>query len=66
VDENGNIGFPALRNEVRKFGATARKVFLRKPPLELLKSFAQVVQMGREDERPPARPWKRRGEEDQR
>jgi hypothetical protein len=38
------------------------KVFLWQPPSELQKSFASVARMSREEERPPNRPWKRRGE----
>jgi hypothetical protein len=61
MDKDGQLGFLASRDEIRKFGAGARRVFLRKPPSQLLHSFAKVVSMGREDECPPPRPWKRRG-----
>jgi hypothetical protein len=64
VDKEGNLGFPASAEEVRRFGASARKVFLRKPPSELLDSFAQVVKMNRDEERLSNRSWKRRGEEE--
>jgi hypothetical protein len=46
VDKDGNLGFPATREEIRKFRFGARKVFLRKPPSVLHQSFAQAVAMG--------------------
>jgi phage terminase large subunit GpA-like protein len=60
VDKDGNLWFPATREEIRKFRFGARKVFLRKPPSVLHQSFAQAVAMRQEDEVPPGRPWKRR------
>jgi hypothetical protein len=62
VDKDGRLGFPATREEIRRFGATTRKVFIHKPPSVLQKSFAQAVSMGREEDHPSSRPWKRRGE----
>jgi hypothetical protein len=49
--------------EIRRFGATARRVFLKKPPSKLQESFAHVVEMNRDERKAPARPWKRIGEE---
>jgi hypothetical protein len=63
VDKNDRLGFLATDSEVRRFGAAARKIFLRKPPSVLQKSFAQVVEMGREDG-PSNQPWKRRNEDE--
>jgi hypothetical protein len=51
VDKDGNLGFPASREDIRRFGAGARKVFLRKPPSQLQQTFAHAVSMGWEDER---------------
>jgi hypothetical protein len=62
VDRDGRLGFPATREEVRKFRDKVRKVFLRSSPSVLQGSFAQAVRMGRKDERPVKRPWFCRGE----
>jgi hypothetical protein len=63
IDKDGKLGFPASVEDIRRFGAQARKVFfLRKPPSQLQQSFAQVV-MNRGNDRPPDRPWKRRGDQ---
>jgi hypothetical protein len=35
VDENGNLGFPASAEEIKKFVSKARKVFLKPPPSKL-------------------------------
>jgi hypothetical protein len=51
IDENGNLGYPATSEEVRRFGGKARKVFLVKPPSILQKSFVEAS-MGWEDDRP--------------
>jgi hypothetical protein len=63
VDKDGRLGFTATHEEIRRFGVTARKIFIRKPPSALHKSFAQVVSMGRDEDRPLNRPWKCRGED---
>jgi hypothetical protein len=39
VDKEGNLGFLASWEEIRKYGAGARKVFLRHPPSELKRSY---------------------------
>jgi hypothetical protein len=62
VDKDGKLGFPTSVEDIRKFGANARRVFLRKPPSQLQRSFAQVVQMPREEDRLSNQPWKKRGE----
>jgi hypothetical protein len=59
VDENGNLGFPATIEEIRRYGEKARKVFWRKTPSALQKSFVEAV-MSWEDEHPRRRPWKKR------
>jgi hypothetical protein len=64
VDAEGALGFPVLVSDVRKFGAIARRVFIRAPPFQLQHTFASVVTMSHEEERPQHRHWKRRGEED--
>jgi hypothetical protein len=64
VDWDGRLGFLATRKELWKFRDKVRKVFLRQLPSALQVSFTQVVQMGREDERPAKRPWFHRGEAD--
>jgi hypothetical protein len=56
VDDKGNLGHPASREEIRKFGDKARKVFLHKPPSVLLKSFVKAA-MSWEYERQAKRPW---------
>jgi hypothetical protein len=56
TDDKGSIGFPALREEVRRFGHKARKIFLQSPPSELHNSFAEIVRMWREEQHS----WKRR------
>jgi hypothetical protein len=43
VDGEGNLAFPASKEEVCRFGASAHRVFLRQPPSELHHSFAQAV-----------------------
>jgi hypothetical protein len=60
---SGCYRFPASEDEVRRFGARARKIFLRDPPFVLQKLFAQVVAMGRDDG-PSNRRWKRCSEEE--
>jgi hypothetical protein len=35
VDKDGNLGFPATNEEIKKFESKVRKVFLRPPPSEL-------------------------------
>ncbi|TVU23471.1 hypothetical protein EJB05_25840, partial [Eragrostis curvula] len=62
-DENGEIGFPASIEEIRRFGHRARKIQLNQPPKILDKSFVEAVKMGKEEER-FQRNWKRRAEED--
>jgi hypothetical protein len=47
VDAFGNLGYPASREEIRKFGSQARKVFIR-PPSTLQKSFTGVVKMNQD------------------
>jgi hypothetical protein len=59
VDKNGNLGFPATNEEIRRFRDKARKVFLRKSPSMLQKSFAEAV-MSWEEDHSARRPWKRR------
>jgi hypothetical protein len=64
VDSEGNLEFPASREDVRKFGVQARNVFLCKPSSMLHQSFTSVMRMNREEEQqpnPPKHPWKRRG-----
>jgi hypothetical protein len=56
VDDKGNLGHPASREEIRKFGDKARMVFLHKPPSVLLKSFVKAA-MSWEYERQAKRPW---------
>jgi hypothetical protein len=63
VNKDDSLGFSPTQEEIRKFGSQARKVFLRKPPSQLQKSFTCAV-MSWEGNRPPKRPWTRRGEED--
>jgi hypothetical protein len=62
VNVDGMLGFPASAEEIKRFSANARKVFLKKPPSELQESFARVVVMNRVERKVPAGPWKRRGE----
>jgi hypothetical protein len=47
VDAFGNLGYPASREEIRKFGSQARKVFIRHPST-LQKSFTGVVKMNQD------------------
>jgi hypothetical protein len=61
VDHEGNLGYPATV-EIRRYGDTG-KVFISKPPLELQKSFAEVM-MNWEENRPAKRPWARCGDEE--
>jgi hypothetical protein len=62
VDHAGKLGHPAKAEEMR-YGATSRKVFLRKIPSALQRSFAKVT-MNREVDQPAKRPWVRRGDEE--
>jgi hypothetical protein len=55
VDKEGNLGFLASWEEIRKYGAGARKVFVRQSPSELNHSNARAVEMGSHQNRP----WKR-------
>jgi hypothetical protein len=57
----GIWGYPATV-EIRRYGDTG-KVFISKPPLELQKSFAEVM-MNWEENRPAKRPWARCGDEE--
>jgi hypothetical protein len=59
VDENGNLEFSATNEEIRRYRDKARKVFLRKSPSTLQKSFVEVV-MSWQDEHAGRRPWKKR------
>jgi hypothetical protein len=59
----GNLGYPAKVDEIRKFGAAARKVFIHKPTPELQKTFT-VTTMSWEEDKLAKRPWARRGEEE--
>jgi hypothetical protein len=61
IDEHGNLGFLVTDEELRRSGARPRKIYLNQPPSTLQKSFAQVVEMSREDV-PSGHPWKKRGE----
>jgi hypothetical protein len=55
------IGYPASRNDVHRFGHTARRVRKKGPPPPLSKSFAVAVkEEGMARREPEQRSWKRR------
>jgi hypothetical protein len=64
VDKDNSLRFSASREDIKRFSAMARKVFMRKLASELQQSFTEVVRMNRKEEHPLNRPWKRRGEEE--
>jgi hypothetical protein len=50
MDDEGNLGFPASVSDVKKFGATTRRVFIHAPSSQLQHTFASVVMMSCEEE----------------
>jgi hypothetical protein len=60
VDGEGNLGYPAKPDEIRRFGDKARRIYLRQPPSELQKLFVRAVM----DWNHPAKcPWRQEGDE---
>jgi hypothetical protein len=43
VDQEGILEFPASVDDIRKYGARARKVFIQPPPSKHLESFTEIL-----------------------
>jgi hypothetical protein len=52
VDKDNSLRFSASREDIKRFSAMARKVFMRKLASELQQSFTEVVRMNRKEEHP--------------